>query len=76
MRSAEAAQSTFGAGVRYSRRARDLTQRQLGETIGRSQQWVWKVEGGLLSPSIDDALALAEALRIPLARLLPERHRG
>lgn len=61
--------------MRYRRRALNLSQRQLAERLGRSQQWVWKIEDGALSPRLDDALAIAAALGLPLARLLPEAHR-
>jgi ribosome-binding protein aMBF1 (putative translation factor) len=68
---AAVAHTTFGAGVRSHRRARDLSQRELGAALQRSQSWVWKVEDGHLSPSIDDALALARALGVRLVELLP-----
>lgn len=73
--SSAVAHTTFGGGVRFYRRARDLSQRTLGDSLGRSQSWVWKVEDGALSPSVDDALAIARALGVRLVELLPESQR-
>ncbi len=61
--------------MRTWRRARDLSQRQLGDVIGHSQSWVWKVEDGRLSPTIDDAVLIARALDVSVADLLPPEHR-
>ncbi|MCY3892387.1 MAG: helix-turn-helix transcriptional regulator [Acidimicrobiaceae bacterium] len=48
--------------LRRRRRHRGWTQAQLAHRVGRSQQWVSKLESGRIEPSIGDALLVLQAL--------------
>jgi len=61
----------FGENVRHVRATMDMTQLDLAAALGKSQQWLGKVEAGGLAVSLKDALAIAEELGVPLSRLLP-----
>lgn len=53
--------------VRKARNERGLTQEELAELVGRSQEWVGKVESGEIAAPRDDALRrLADVLYLPL----------
>ena len=54
----------FGNRVRVLRRSRDITQAQLAEAIGRSTEFVSRIERGLASPSFPTIAAIATALTI------------
>jgi transcriptional regulator with XRE-family HTH domain len=67
MRSArrvEAAQS-FGAEVRRLRESRRLTQDELADLAGVSQQYISDTERGIRRPEVERIDAIAEALRVP-----------
>ena len=63
----------FAARLREERLARDLTQEGLGELADLSWNYIGQVERGLRNISIDNMDALAQALGLPLARLLLSR---
>ena len=52
----------FGLGVRTRGKARGLTQAQLGEAAGLSEEWLRRIERGAGAPSFDAIEALAGAL--------------
>lgn len=47
-----------------------LSQQALGDAIGMSQDWVFRIEAGTLTPSAYRAQDLAEALQVDLEWLL------
>lgn len=60
----------FGARVRFYRRRRGLCQWQLGELLGRSEDWVYRVESGRIPVNNVKMLAdLAAALRVHIEDL-------
>ena len=61
----------FGQKVRTHREGKGWTQGDLASELGKSQQWLGKVEAGDLTVSLKDSIAIAEALGIPIRRLLP-----
>ncbi|MFB7631722.1 helix-turn-helix domain-containing protein [Streptomyces sp. NPDC056149] len=60
----------FGKRVRFYRKRRGMQQRQLGELLGRSEDWVYRVETGRIPVNNVKMLAdLADALRVHLEDL-------
>ncbi|MGD3112962.1 helix-turn-helix domain-containing protein [Streptomyces sp. YGL11-2] len=60
----------FGKRVRFYRKRRGMHQRQLGELLGRSEDWVYRVESGRIPVNNVKMLAdLADALRVHLEDL-------
>lgn len=55
-------QRVFGFNVRRLRLELRMSQRQLGEEIGASRQWICRIEQGYSSPSFDMLEKLAFAL--------------
>lgn len=72
MANTDARRAATGRAIRARRRERNLSQRALGQVIGRSQSWVAKVEAGDLSLSLADACRLAVALGGDVASLTGE----
>lgn len=62
----------LGILVAQQRGRTGLTQRELGDAIGRNQDWVSKLERGMLRdwPDPDTVAGIAEALGVPRERLL------
>ena len=56
--------------IRTARRSRSMTQKDLAEKIGVTQQAVQLWESGKTTPGADKISDLADELRIPIARLL------
>lgn len=54
----------FGARLREARQAKGMTQVQLGEAAGSSEEWVRRLERGEGSPSFDKIEALGTALGV------------
>jgi len=52
--------------IRTLRRARKLSQRQLGARIGRTQQEIYRWEKGLVRVHADDVGLMAAALDVPV----------
>ncbi len=62
------------AFVLHDRRVRmGLKPSELAKMVGKSQQWMWKVEKGDISVSLENAQLLADALDISLVDLLARR---
>lgn len=59
----------FGKEVRARRKVRGLTQAQLGEAAGLSEEWVRRIERGTSAPSFEALDALAGALGCSVAAL-------
>ncbi len=53
---------SYGDWMRRARRAKALTQRELGERVGATDGYVSHIEQGLRVPSLEMAVALAQAL--------------
>jgi transcriptional regulator with XRE-family HTH domain len=61
----------IGARMRYWRRQRGLSTRQLADLVGRSPSWVSMAEEGRRSPyNLFDLVNLAVALRLDLGELV------
>lgn len=52
------------------RRSRNLSQREIGEAVGRSQQWVAAVEAGRISIKFDEAVKIAQRCNKPVGALV------
>jgi transcriptional regulator with XRE-family HTH domain len=59
----------FGKEVKLRRKARKMTQAELGEAAGLSEVWLRRIERGTGSPSFDAIEALANALGCAVADL-------
>ena len=57
--------------MRELREAKKLSQRQLAELVGTSQQQIQRIEAGLQAARIDVAVKIAEALGGSLADVFP-----
>jgi transcriptional regulator with XRE-family HTH domain len=55
---------SIGNRIRSLRRSRHLTQQELGERIGRTQQEIYRWEKGLVRVHADDIAKMAEALHV------------
>lgn len=67
MTSESVALASLGGFRRFvirERRHRGSTQAQLAQRVGRSQQWVSKLESGGLEPTIGDVLSVLQALGV------------
>jgi transcriptional regulator with XRE-family HTH domain len=63
----------FGERVRHLRGSLGLTQPRLAETIGKSVEWVRRIERGGASPSFETISALAKALGVAPADLFSDQ---
>lgn len=69
----------LGAALYACRRARRLTQEQVGSRVGRSQSWVSLVENEWTRPTRSEARQLEEALELrpdTLTAFLPDADTG
>jgi DNA-binding XRE family transcriptional regulator len=73
VRQAAASDETLGARVRAARKARGLTQAQLGAAAGFDQAVISKLERGRHEPRIDTLSRIAEALGTSVGSLLAQR---
>ena len=60
----------IGLQLRDARRAKKLSQLQLGERIGRDHKTISRWENALTAPDLNDLLLIADALNVPLADLV------
>ncbi|MEU1292357.1 helix-turn-helix transcriptional regulator [Streptomyces sp. NPDC005840] len=60
----------IGARIRDARHHAGLTQIQLGDLVGRDHRTIHRWEYGQRTPSLDDLLLVAHAVRVPLADLV------
>src|SRR5262245_55022625 len=72
---AEAFAAAVGGLVRSARAKRGLTRRQLAEQSGASERYLAQIESGQGNPSITILKAIADALDVPVAELLPRNGR-
>jgi XRE family transcriptional regulator, aerobic/anaerobic benzoate catabolism transcriptional regulator len=69
---AAAFQTAIGREVRRHRAKRGMTRRQLAEASATSERYLAQIEGGDGNPSVSVLRAIAQALDLPTAALLPE----
>jgi len=68
----EAFLAAIGAELRKHRAKRGLTRRQLAESSATSERYLAQIESGTGNPSVSVLRAIARALELPTAALLPE----
>lgn len=71
----------IGSDIRALRIVRDLTLKELAQTLERSVGWISQVERGLSEPSMKDLRAMARIFDVPLSMFFgatdgPEEERG
>jgi transcriptional regulator with XRE-family HTH domain len=70
----------FAQVLERNRKIRKLSRQALAEKAGLHQTYIGMIERGLSNPSLDTVNAIAEALEIPLSKLIIEaeaaRQRG
>src|SRR5580658_8221170 len=64
--------SAIGREVRRSRAKRGMTRRQLAQASETSERYLAQIESGTGNPSVNVLRAIAQALDVPCAALLPE----
>jgi XRE family transcriptional regulator, aerobic/anaerobic benzoate catabolism transcriptional regulator len=64
--------AAIGAELRKHRAKRGLTRRQLAESSATSERYLAQIESGTGNPSVSVLRAVARALELPTAALLPE----
>jgi XRE family transcriptional regulator, aerobic/anaerobic benzoate catabolism transcriptional regulator len=62
----------IGREVRKNRAKRGMTRRQLAQASETSERYLAQIEGGAGNPSVSVLRAIAQALDLPAAALLPE----
>jgi transcriptional regulator with XRE-family HTH domain len=65
----------FSEVVKKCREARKLSKAALAKKAGLHQTYIGLLERGERSPSLDTAKAIADALKIPLGKLITETER-
>src|SRR6516162_11327251 len=65
--------SAVGREVRKNRAKRGMTRRQLALASATSERYLAQIEGGAGNPSVSVLRAIAQALDLPTAALLPEQ---
>src|SRR6201996_3313960 len=64
--------ASIGREVRKNRAKRGMTRRQLAQASATSERYLAQIEGGAGNPSVSVLRAIAHALDLPAAALLPE----
>jgi XRE family aerobic/anaerobic benzoate catabolism transcriptional regulator len=64
--------AAIGGEVRRSRATRGMTRRQLAQASQTSERYLAQIESGVGNPSVSVLRAIAQALDLPCAALLPE----
>jgi XRE family aerobic/anaerobic benzoate catabolism transcriptional regulator len=64
--------AAIGGEVRRSRAKRGMTRRQLAQASQTSERYLAQIESGVGNPSVSVLRAIAQALDLPCAALLPE----
>lgn len=65
----------FAAALQKQRTAKKLSRQSLAEKAGLHQTYIGMIERGLSNPSLDAANSIAEALQIPLSKLIAQAER-
>lgn len=66
------ARKKFGERIKILRKAKGLTQEELGEKAELSYKFIGEIERGQTNPSLDTLSALAKALDINISQLFEE----
>jgi transcriptional regulator with XRE-family HTH domain len=61
---------TFGSNLQRIRKQQGITQQQLGAFTRISTSFIGEMERGLKSPNLEAVVAIARALRVPIADLV------
>jgi XRE family transcriptional regulator, aerobic/anaerobic benzoate catabolism transcriptional regulator len=69
---AAAFRAAIGREVRKNRAKRGMTRRQLAQACATSERYLAQIESGAGNPSVSVLRAIAQALDLPAAALLPE----
>ncbi len=64
--------AAIGSEVRKNRAKRGMTRRQLAQASHTSERYLAQIEGGVGNPSVSVLRAIAQALDLPCAALIPE----
>ena len=64
--------AAIGSEVRKNRAKRGMTRRQLAQASQTSERYLAQIESGVGNPSVSVLRAIAQALDLPCAALLPE----
>src|SRR5271155_6156287 len=64
--------AAIGSEVRRNRAKRGMTRRQLAQASQTSERYLAQIESGAGNPSVSVLRAIAQALDLPAAALLPE----
>jgi XRE family transcriptional regulator, aerobic/anaerobic benzoate catabolism transcriptional regulator len=64
--------AAIGSEVRRNRAKRGMTRRQLAQASQTSERYLAQIESGVGNPSVNVLRAIAQALDLPCAALLPE----
>ena len=67
---------SFGENVKYYRNIANLTQQELSEKIGRTEESISNIERGISTPKIDILIDLAKALKVEINDFFIERNHG
>lgn len=62
---------TVGEKIKHARKAKHLTQKELGEKCGINEANIRKYESGRQSPKLDTLQRIAAGLKIPVEDLIP-----
>ena len=62
---------TVGEKIRWIRKKKQLTQKELGEKCGINQANIRKYESGRQSPKLDTLQRIADGLQVPVEVLIP-----
>jgi transcriptional regulator with XRE-family HTH domain len=63
------ARELFGRKIKQLRRAKNLTQAELAESISLSVNYISQIETGVASPTFETIVKLAEGLQVELKDL-------
>jgi len=69
-------EARFRAALVREREARGISQAQLARSVNKTQQWLWKIEHGEQVIGLQQAIALAAGVGVPLADLLASDERS
>ena len=63
----------IGLNILYYRKQKGFTQQKLAEVTSYSKNHIQKIETAVAAPSVEALLDIAEALEVPVSKLLEER---
>jgi len=63
----------IGLNILYYRKQKGFTQQTLAEITSYSKNHIQKIETAVAAPSVEALLDIADALEVPVSKLLEER---